>query len=534
MVPVNLRPLDQACKLGNRFGLVPLVLPIGIDNPIERVYAVRARMNALKGSYQPLLAFAVLAVAGLLIKPVQDAMLSLFAKKATAVMTNVPGPREPLKFCGCDAASRRCSGCRRRATSASASASCRYGGGVQFGLITDAALCPEPQAIIDRFEPEFEKLLLVTMMLPWGEAAEPWQARIRSRRRSGFADGRLDAAVRCRGCAGAPWRRRRSARSIGARAREPSEAVLAGARQRSAATTAMTTPAAVTAQARSDEGWAWRISRCRAGRRELSATWRRSRPPVRTRACVTAGGQSSSSAFAISTSSRSIASMRLAGRGVGVELARPPSSSCRLRASPARWRTRPSRSPSAGLSFSAFLYIVKPGVLARALRAAEQRADLVDHLGVEGAERDVRVGVLGRSLIVVSSAVFTLRAQALRQRLGDADALAVAAERIGHAVVGVGVLRVLGGLRLGALGHLAGTARAWSSRSSRGSWRRWPAPCWPTVMPAPPAFRPASAAFWNSPAWNSAQAASTLSSLGSGSASPACSRAQFFFSAAAS
>ena len=43
-----------------------------------------------------------------------------------------------------------------------------YGGGVQFGLITDEALCPDPQAIIDRFEPEFEKLLLAAMMLPWG------------------------------------------------------------------------------------------------------------------------------------------------------------------------------------------------------------------------------------------------------------------------------------------------------------------------------------------------------------------------------
>ena len=46
-----------------------------------------------------------------------------------------------------------------------------YGGGVQFGLITDEALCAEPQAIVDRFEPEFEKLLWLTMMLPWGDAA---------------------------------------------------------------------------------------------------------------------------------------------------------------------------------------------------------------------------------------------------------------------------------------------------------------------------------------------------------------------------
>ena len=57
MVPVNLRPLEKAHQLGNRFGLVPLVLPIGIANPVERVYAVRARMAELKGSYQPLLAF---------------------------------------------------------------------------------------------------------------------------------------------------------------------------------------------------------------------------------------------------------------------------------------------------------------------------------------------------------------------------------------------------------------------------------------------------------------------------------------------
>jgi hypothetical protein len=42
-----------------------------------------------------------------------------------------------------------------------------YGGGVQFGLITDQQLCPDPQDIIDRFEPEFDKLLWLTLMLPW-------------------------------------------------------------------------------------------------------------------------------------------------------------------------------------------------------------------------------------------------------------------------------------------------------------------------------------------------------------------------------
>ena len=169
MVPVNLRPLEQAWQLGNRFGLAPLLLPIGIANPVERVYAVRARMAQLKGSFQPLLAFGVLAVTGLFIKPVQDLVLGLISKKTTAVMTNVPGPKVPLKFCGATLRQTMCWVPASGNVGVGVSI-LRYGGGVQFGLITDAALCPDPQAIIDRFEPEFQQLLLLSLMLPWGAA----------------------------------------------------------------------------------------------------------------------------------------------------------------------------------------------------------------------------------------------------------------------------------------------------------------------------------------------------------------------------
>jgi diacylglycerol O-acyltransferase / wax synthase len=168
MVPVNLRPLEKAHELGNRFGLVPLTLPIGIANLLARVYAVRARMAELKGSYQPVLAFAVLAVAGLLIKPAQDAVMHLFAKKATAVMTNVPGPREPLKFCG-SSLDQVMFWVPQSGDIGMGVSILSYGGGVQFGLMTDTHLCPDPQDIIDRFAPEFDKLLWLALMLPWGE-----------------------------------------------------------------------------------------------------------------------------------------------------------------------------------------------------------------------------------------------------------------------------------------------------------------------------------------------------------------------------
>jgi WS/DGAT/MGAT family acyltransferase len=166
MVPVNLRPQDEAYKLGNQFGLAPLLLPIGIDNPVERVYAVRARMSELKGSYQPVLAYGVLALAGLLNKAGQDALLNLFAKKATAVMTNVPGPAKLLRFCG-STLRQSIFWVPQSGDVAVGVSIFSYGGGVQFALITDQQLCPQPQQVIDRFAPELEKLLWVALMLPW-------------------------------------------------------------------------------------------------------------------------------------------------------------------------------------------------------------------------------------------------------------------------------------------------------------------------------------------------------------------------------
>jgi len=168
MIPVNLRPLEHAHKLGNQFGLAPLVLPVGIANPIERVYEVRRRMDALKGSTQPVLAFAVLAVAGLLVKPAQDLLMNLFRSKTTAVMTNVPGPREKLQFLG-STLEQVMFWVPQSGDIGLGVSVLSYGGNVQFGVMSDTLLCPDPQDIIDQFEPEFAKLSLVTLMLPWGE-----------------------------------------------------------------------------------------------------------------------------------------------------------------------------------------------------------------------------------------------------------------------------------------------------------------------------------------------------------------------------
>lgn len=168
MVPVNLRSMQDAHKLGNQFGLVPVVLPIGMENPLERLLAVRARMQALKGSTQPLMSYGMLAVAGLLVKPAQDALLGLFSRKTTAVMTNVPGPREKLQLCG-STVEESLFWVPQTGTVGLGVSILSYGGGVQFGVVADAGLCPAPQKIIDHFAPQFEALTTLVLMLPWGE-----------------------------------------------------------------------------------------------------------------------------------------------------------------------------------------------------------------------------------------------------------------------------------------------------------------------------------------------------------------------------
>jgi WS/DGAT/MGAT family acyltransferase len=168
LVPVNLRPLEQAYRLGNKFGLVFLELPIGIENPVERLYAVRANMRSLKGSYQPIIALGILAAMGAGPQMLQERLLAMLAKNATAVMTNVPGPQQPLYFAA-SRIDRLMFWVPQSGDIGMGVSIMTYAGAVQFGLITDRSLCPDPERVIENFALEFEKLALATLMAPW-----PW------------------------------------------------------------------------------------------------------------------------------------------------------------------------------------------------------------------------------------------------------------------------------------------------------------------------------------------------------------------------
>ncbi len=186
-VPVNLRGPGDEQQLGNRFGLVALVLPVGIEHPFMRLYEVRRRMLELKGSYQALAAMGILGVVGMCPQPVQQQVLAILSDKGTAVMTNVPGPQEQRYLAGAKL-SQQMFWVPQSGNVGMGVSILSYNEGVQFGLMTDKKFVPDPHVIVNRFAPEFEKLVLTLLLDPPeqenAEAAAPVARKKRRARRA--------------------------------------------------------------------------------------------------------------------------------------------------------------------------------------------------------------------------------------------------------------------------------------------------------------------------------------------------------------
>jgi len=159
MVPVNLRAADEPLTLGNRFGLVFVEMALGIENPLQRVYAMADTMRALKGSMQPPMTLMTLGLMGMMPTAVQAPAIELFSRKATAVVSNVPGPQAPLYMCG-QRVSEMYFWVPQSGTIGLGISILSYAGQVYFGMISDRKLVKTPDEVVARFVPEFEKLLL--------------------------------------------------------------------------------------------------------------------------------------------------------------------------------------------------------------------------------------------------------------------------------------------------------------------------------------------------------------------------------------
>ncbi len=157
MVPVSIRRPHEMNQVNNRFGLVLLSLPVGIEDPLERLLILKRRMDAIKGTPEAAVAFGILGIMGLTPIQIEKVILDFFAAKSTAVMTNVPGPRQVLYYAG--ARLHQIMFWVPTPGHLSLGLSIfSYAGEVSVGFATDACLVPDPEKLVDALQAELAEM----------------------------------------------------------------------------------------------------------------------------------------------------------------------------------------------------------------------------------------------------------------------------------------------------------------------------------------------------------------------------------------
>ncbi len=157
-IPVNLRPPGKAGDLGNNFALVFLALPVGIAATQARLKEVKHRMDALKGSSQAMVAYGILQALGRMPGPIESQAVQFFASKATTVLTNVPGPQQPLYFTG-SPIEKILFWVPQSGRLGMGISIFSYNGTVTLGVATDTGLVPDPDQIVAGFHTAYADLL---------------------------------------------------------------------------------------------------------------------------------------------------------------------------------------------------------------------------------------------------------------------------------------------------------------------------------------------------------------------------------------
>jgi WS/DGAT/MGAT family acyltransferase len=162
VIPVNLRPLASRSEaLGNGFGLVFLELPVGLDDPVERMRLLKRRMDRLKRRADAPVSLALLHMVGAGPAPVQRLMIDrFFWRRGSVVLTNVPGPMQPITLAGKPISDLMFWVPSSVGIGLGVSLF-TYSGRAQLGVIADRQTIPDPRPLAEGFVDGFDELLAV-------------------------------------------------------------------------------------------------------------------------------------------------------------------------------------------------------------------------------------------------------------------------------------------------------------------------------------------------------------------------------------
>jgi WS/DGAT/MGAT family acyltransferase len=104
LVPVSVRRPNERGTYNNRVSAMFAELPIGIEDPVERLHAVRAQMEGLKQSHEAVAGEVLTSLSGFapaMLLALGTRLAFLFPQRSlNTVTTNVPGPQRPLYLAG--------------------------------------------------------------------------------------------------------------------------------------------------------------------------------------------------------------------------------------------------------------------------------------------------------------------------------------------------------------------------------------------------------------------------------------------------
>lgn len=158
VIPVTLRPVEQAHKLGNEIGSVTLTLPIDVADFWTRFSILKERMDALKQSPDAVITAFTSNLIGLAPKPAASKIVEIFYQAASVILTNVPGPQQPLYLAGCEIKNLMVWGPLGGRLGLGASL-LSYNGTITLGIFADEGLVPNPDNITQYFSDEFNSIL---------------------------------------------------------------------------------------------------------------------------------------------------------------------------------------------------------------------------------------------------------------------------------------------------------------------------------------------------------------------------------------
>jgi WS/DGAT/MGAT family acyltransferase len=163
LVPVSIRTENEHGELGNKLTAMRGPLPVGVADPIERLQAVSAAMDALKASKQPLGAEAIWGLNDwfrdfappVLLAP--TAAINFSTRLFNLLVTNFPGPQVPFYVLGRELTDVYPIGFLAK-NHALAIAILSYNGQVGFGLLADPDAVPDAKTIVDHLAAAVEEL----------------------------------------------------------------------------------------------------------------------------------------------------------------------------------------------------------------------------------------------------------------------------------------------------------------------------------------------------------------------------------------